>query len=42
MEMSIIASDMIWQTVEPLFDKFRIAYFERKFPSEEYEENYES
>jgi hypothetical protein len=29
MEMSIMASDTIWPTVEPLFDEFRAAYFER-------------
>jgi hypothetical protein len=38
MEMSIIASDTIWWTVEPLFNEFRTANFERRFPSEEYEE----
>ena len=38
MEMSIAASEEVWRITEPLFEGFRSAYFDRRFPSEEYED----
>jgi hypothetical protein len=38
MEMSIAASDEVWQIMEPLFEKFRSAYFDRRLPSEAHED----
>jgi hypothetical protein len=38
MEMSIVASDEVWRTTEPLFEEFRSAYFQRRLPSEDYED----
>ena len=39
MEMSIAASDDVWRLVEPLFEEFRSAYFDRRLPSEEHEDS---
>jgi hypothetical protein len=38
MEMSIAASDEVWQITEPLFEEFRSAYFDRRLPSEAHED----
>ena len=37
MEMSIAASDQVWQVAGPLFEEFRSAYFDRRLPSEDHE-----
>jgi hypothetical protein len=38
MEMSIAASEEVWRITEPLFEEFRSAYFDRRFPSEGHED----
>jgi hypothetical protein len=38
MELSIVASDGVWRITEPLFGKFRSAYFQRRMPSEDHED----
>jgi hypothetical protein len=38
MGMSIAASDEVWRITEPLFEEFRSAYFDRRYPSEEHED----
>jgi hypothetical protein len=38
MEMSIVASDEVWQITEPLFEEFRSAYFRRRLPTAGHED----